>query len=41
MRGRFAKEFHVSPFMGMDHTYEWRVTTPGERLIFHIDSERE
>ncbi|MGD1050292.1 MAG: DUF1365 domain-containing protein [Solirubrobacteraceae bacterium] len=41
MRGRFAKEFHVSPFMGMDHTYEWRVTTPGERLIFHIDSERD
>ena len=29
MRGRFAKEFHVSPFMGMDHTYAWRMTTPG------------
>jgi DUF1365 family protein len=41
MRGRFAKEFHVSPFMGMDHTYAWRLTAPGERLIVHIDSEQD
>jgi DUF1365 family protein len=41
VRGRLAKEFHVSPFMGMDHTYEWRLTEPGERLIVHIDSERD
>ena len=41
MCGRFAKEFHVSPFMGMDHTYAWRMTTPGPRLIAHIDSLRE
>jgi len=40
MRGRFAKEFHVSPFMGMDHTYVWRMTAPAERLIVHIDSEQ-
>jgi DUF1365 family protein len=40
MRGRFEKEFHVSPFMGMDHTYSWRLTPPGERLIAHIESER-
>ncbi len=40
MRGRFAKEFHVSPFMGMDHTYVWRMSVPGERLIVHIDSEQ-
>jgi DUF1365 family protein len=40
MRGRFAKEFHVSPFMGMDHTYAWRMTEPAERLIVHIDSEQ-
>jgi DUF1365 family protein len=39
--GRFAKEFHVSPFMGMDHTYEWRLSSPGERLQVHIDSERD
>ena len=41
MRGRFAKEFHVSPFMGMDHTYAWRLTSPADRLIAHIDSERD
>jgi uncharacterized protein len=41
MCGRFGKEFHVSPFMGMDHTYAWRMTEPGERLIVHIDSEQD
>jgi len=41
MRGRFEKEFHVSPFMGMDHSYSWRLTPPGERLIAHIESERD
>jgi hypothetical protein len=41
MRGRFEKEFHVSPFMGMDHTYAWRLTAPAERLIVHIDSEQD
>jgi hypothetical protein len=41
IRGRFQKEFHVSPFMGMDHTYSWRTTAPGERLIVHIDSEHD
>jgi DUF1365 family protein len=41
MRGGFAKEFHVSPFMGMDHTYAWRMTHPGPQLIVHIDSVRE
>ena len=40
LHGRMAKEFHVSPFMGMDHTYDWRLTAPGEQLIVHIDSER-
>jgi DUF1365 family protein len=41
IRGRFEKEFHVSPFMGMDHTYAWRLTTPGKGLIVHIDSEQD
>jgi DUF1365 family protein len=41
VRGRFAKEFHVSPFMGMDHTYDWRLSTPGARLQVHIDSEQD
>ena len=41
VRGRMPKEFHVSPFMGMDHTYDWRLTKPGDRLQVHIDSERD
>ena len=41
MRERFDKELHVSPFMGMDHTYDWRLTEPGERLLVHIDSLRD
>jgi DUF1365 family protein len=40
LKGRMAKEFHVSPFMGMDHTYDWRLTHPAENLIVQIDSER-
>jgi DUF1365 family protein len=29
---RVAKEFHVSPFFGMDGTYEFAVTPPGETV---------
>jgi DUF1365 family protein len=36
--GRLEKAFHVSPLMGMDQTYEWRVTEPGEELVVHIES---
>ncbi len=39
--GRFAKQLHVSPFMGMDHVYTARATRPGETLSVHIDSHRE
>jgi DUF1365 family protein len=35
------KAFHVSPFMGMDHRYHWRVLEPGEELLVHIDSLRD
>jgi uncharacterized protein len=38
--GAFAKALHVSPLMGMEHTYHWRLTAPGERLAVHIDSRR-
>ena len=31
------KAFHVSPFIGMDHHYDWRVTEPNGRLLVHID----
>jgi DUF1365 family protein len=32
LRFRFAKRFHVSPFMPMDIDYDWRFGLPGERL---------
>lgn len=41
LAGNFAKALHVSPFMGMDARYEWRLTTPGETLSVHIASSRE
>lgn len=41
IKGEFEKELHVSPLMGMDHTYDWRLTVPGERLSVHIESSRE
>ena len=40
VRGELAKALHVSPLMGMDHTYEWRLTEPRERLSVHIASTR-
>jgi len=38
MHGEFEKALHVSPLMGMDRTYDWRLTEPGERLSVHIES---
>jgi DUF1365 family protein len=32
LRFRFAKSFHVSPFMDMDMEYDWRFSRPGETL---------
>ncbi|HET7417178.1 MAG TPA: DUF1365 domain-containing protein [Solirubrobacterales bacterium] len=32
------KSFHVSPLMGMDQTYAFRATEPGDRLAVHIES---
>jgi DUF1365 family protein len=40
MEDGFDKAFHVSPFMGMDHHYRWRVVEPEEELLVHIDSLR-
>ena len=34
--GLAAKAFHVSPFLGMDHEYRFRVGVPGETLLIHI-----
>jgi DUF1365 family protein len=38
MRGEFDKRLHVSPLMGMDQVYDWRLTEPSERLSVHIES---
>jgi uncharacterized protein len=40
MRGQFDKQLHVSPLMGMDQTYDWRLTAPSEQLLVHIESHR-
>lgn len=32
------KEFHVSPFMGMDFEYHWRLNTPGPELNLQIEN---
>jgi DUF1365 family protein len=39
-RHRFAKELHVSPFLGMDHDYVCSVPVPGKRLSLHIGNRR-
>jgi DUF1365 family protein len=36
---RNAKEFHVSPFFGMEMEYRWQLTTPGERLAVQIENQ--
>jgi uncharacterized protein len=40
LHGGLAKALHVSPFMGMDHRYEWRLTAPARTLSLHIESHR-
>jgi len=41
LEGSFPKQLHVSPLMGMDHRYAWRMTVPGERLAVHIESHNQ
>lgn len=36
-----AKEFHVSPFMGMDSQYEWRIQAPTEKLHLALGCRRD
>lgn len=38
--GEFDKALHVSPLMGMDHRYVWRLTPPARTLSVHIESHR-
>ncbi len=35
-----AKAFHVSPFLGMQMDYRWRIRTPDDRLAVHIENIR-
>ena len=41
--GRYShpKEFHVSPFMGMDSQYQWRIQAPGDKLHLSLGCDRE
>ena len=42
VRQRCAKEFYVSPFMGMDMNYEFVVSPPGEKLaVTVIERDKE
>jgi len=36
----FDKQLHVSPFMGMDHTYSCRAALPGRHLSVAIENRR-
>ena len=38
---RFSKDFHVSPFMGMDYDYDWRFTMPDKSLVVHMENLKE
>jgi hypothetical protein len=38
LESELAKNHHVSPLMGMDQTYSFRASEPGERLQVHIES---
>jgi DUF1365 family protein len=40
LTAQFEKAMHVSPFMGMDHRYSVRASTPGRTLSIHIGSTR-
>jgi len=37
-RYRFKKEFHISPFMDMQISYDWRFLLPEERLSVHLNN---
>ena len=38
LESELEKNLHVSPLMGMDQTYSFRASEPGERLQVHIES---
>jgi uncharacterized protein len=38
VEGDFDKAMHVSPFMGMDQRYVWRLKAPSDTLSVHIEN---
>jgi DUF1365 family protein len=40
-RYQFGKDFHVSPFMPMDCSYDWRFAAPSNGLFVHMENWRE
>ena len=38
---RFKKDFHVSPFMDMDHDYVWRFREPQSHLTVFMENYRD
>ena len=40
-RFSFDKQFHVSPFMGMNQKYDWSISTPGDRLLVNMNNYEE
>lgn len=40
LRFEHAKQFHVSPFMDLDMSYRWRLTSPSNTLTVHIENWR-
>jgi DUF1365 family protein len=37
---RFAKSFHISPFMTMEQEYTWRFSDPGRLLLVHMENHQ-
>jgi DUF1365 family protein len=37
-RASIAKNFHVSPFLGMNYEYRFTLTSPAESLTVHIEN---
>ena len=40
LRTEFAKDFHVSPFNGMNMHYRWRSNRPGDKLVLHMQNRQ-
>ena len=38
---RHRKDFHVSPFLDIKMTYDWRITLPARNIVTHIEAEQD